>query len=255
MQQETAVIAGAGLAETGRASRWPARLDLAQSLSGLVLGLFMWGHMLFVSSILLGNDAMWAVARAFEGYFLFGRPYPAIVSGVVAAVMLLLAVHAALALRKFPASYRELRTMRDHLRVLRHPDTTLWLWQVATGFVLLLLAFVHLYLLFVSPDRIGPYESADRVWSDHLWPLYLVLLFAVEIHGTVGLYRLCLKWGWFLGTNPTVARRRLKALKWGITVFFLALGLASLAAYIRIGIEHADDYGEPYRPAWVSERE
>lgn len=47
---------------------WPARLDLLQSASGLFLGLFMWLHMLFVSSILLGNDAMWAVARFFEGY-------------------------------------------------------------------------------------------------------------------------------------------------------------------------------------------
>jgi len=29
-----------------------------QSASGLVLGLFMWGHMFFVSSVLLGKDAM-----------------------------------------------------------------------------------------------------------------------------------------------------------------------------------------------------
>jgi fumarate reductase subunit C len=43
----------------GRKSRWPAKLDWLQSASGLVLGLFMWGHMFFVSSILLGKDAMW----------------------------------------------------------------------------------------------------------------------------------------------------------------------------------------------------
>ena len=248
MQHDSAVIGGAGLADATRASRWPARLDLAQSVSGLILALFMWGHMLFVSSILLGADAMWTVSRAFEGYFLFGKAYPAIVAGVVACIMLLIAVHAVLAVRKFPVSYRELRTFRDHMRVLRHGDTSLWLWQVVTGFALFLLAFVHLYLLLVSPDRIGPYESADRVWSDHLWPLYLVLLFAVEIHGTVGLYRLCVKWGWFAGPDVIATRRRLKAAKWVITVFFLALGLASLAAYIKIGIEHADRYGEPYVP-------
>jgi fumarate reductase subunit C len=34
-------------------------------------------------------------------------------------------------------------------------------------------------------------------------------------------------------------------------VFFLVLGLATLAAYIKIGIEHAPNYGQPYTPAWV----
>ena len=43
------VIAGVGLADRPSKSRWPARMDLAQSLTGLVLGLFMWGHMFFVS--------------------------------------------------------------------------------------------------------------------------------------------------------------------------------------------------------------
>ena len=52
MTQPSTMIAGVGLAERARKSRWPARMDLAQSLTGLFLGLFMWGHMFFVSSIL-----------------------------------------------------------------------------------------------------------------------------------------------------------------------------------------------------------
>jgi fumarate reductase subunit C len=94
---------------SARSSRWPARLDLMQSLSGLTLGVFMWVHMFFVSSILLGRDAMWTVARFFEGYYFFGRPLPWLVSMVVATVFALFIVHAALALRKFPASYRQYR--------------------------------------------------------------------------------------------------------------------------------------------------
>jgi len=62
-----------------RKSRWPSRLDLTQSLTGLILGVFMWGHMFFVSSILLGRDAMWTVARFFEGYHIFGRSIHALV--------------------------------------------------------------------------------------------------------------------------------------------------------------------------------
>lgn len=235
------------------ASRWPARLDVAQSASGLLLGLFMWGHMFFVASILLGKDAMWTVARFFEGYHLFGRTFPWLVSILVGCIFVLFVLHAMLALRKFPSSYRQYRSWRDHMKGLRHEDTTLWYWQVVTGFALFFLASVHLYTMFTRPDEIGPYMSADRVWSDLMWPLYLVMLFAVELHGGIGLYRVALKWGWFEGADPAVTRQRLRVLKWTLTAFFLLLGLATLAAYMKIGIEHAPFYGEPYLPAWLSE--
>ena len=65
----------------------------------------------------------------------------------------------------------------------------------------------------------------------------------------------CVKWGWFAGRrSERDAGERLKILKWALTVFFLVLGLATLAAYIKIGIEHAPNYGETYIPAWVQRR-
>ena len=244
-------LAGVHFADPARASHWPARLDLVQSASGLVLALFMWGHMAFVSSILLGKDAMWTVTRFFEGYFVFGRSYPWIVSLAVSGVITLLVVHAMLAVRKFPIDYGQYRAFRDHVGTMKHGDTTLWWWQVVTGFAMFFLASIHLHAMLTRPERIGPFESADRVWSDHYWPLYLVLLFVVELHGGIGLYRLAVKWGWFSGRDANATRRRLKTLKWALTVFFLALGLATLAAYVKIGIEHADRAGEGYTPAWV----
>ncbi|HTS23146.1 MAG TPA: fumarate reductase cytochrome b subunit [Casimicrobiaceae bacterium] len=249
MDSSTQIIAGAGLTDRARKSRWPARLDLWQSATGLLLVVFMWAHMFFVSSILISRDAMWTVTRLFEGYFVFGRSYPAIVSTAVAIVIGLFVAHALLAMRKFPISYRQLGTFRGHMRVMHHEDTTLWFWQVFTGFAMFFLASVHLYLMLTRPDRIGPFESADRVWSDHLWPLYLLLLLAVELHGGIGLYRLALKWGWLGSVDASVLRRRLKALKWSLTVFFLVLGLTTLVAYIRIGIEHQARYGERYVPS------
>ncbi len=234
-----------------RKSVWPARLDWMQSVSGLILALFMWGHMFFVSSILLGKDAMWTVTKAFEGYFVFGRSFPWLVSLVVAAILALVVTHAMLAVRKFPINYRQYRSFRDHANTMKHGDTDLWWWQVVTGFALFFMASVHLYIMLTRPESIGPFGSADRMWTDHFWPLYLVLLFAVELHGGIGLYRLAVKWGWFTGPEPNAARKRLKTLKWALTVFFLALGLATLAAYIKIGIEHAPKAGEPYTPAWA----
>ena len=231
-------------------SRWPARLDFAQSGSGLLLGLFMWGHMFFVSSILISEDAMWAITKMFEGYFFFGRAYPGIVSGVVAIVFMLFIAHAGLALRKFPINYSQYRVYRDHMGMMRHEDTTLWWWQVVTGFAMFFLASVHLYQMLMHPGLIGPYESADRMWSGRWWPLYLVLLFAVELHGGIGLYRLAVKWGWFTGKNANATRKNLKRLKWALSLFFIVLGLATMAAYIKIGIAHADRVGERYVPTW-----
>ncbi len=232
-------------------SLWPGRLDLLQSASGLLLALFMWLHMFFVSSILLGKETFWYVARFFEGQFILGRPYPLIVSLFVALIALLIALHALLALRKFPADWKQYRAIWYHTRSFKHGDTTLWLIQVATGFSLFFLASIHLYAMFSQPELIGPYASSDRVWSQNFWPLYLVLLFAVEIHAVVGLYRLCLKWGWFLGSDPTVGRRRLRRVKWALSLFFILLGLATLGAYIKIGMEHAPMQGERYSPPGI----
>lgn len=244
-------IAASGLAVRAGKRRWPARLDVLQSASGLALVLFLWGHMFFVASILLGKDAMWAVTRFFEGYYLFGEAHPEIVSVIVALVIALFVGHAVLALRKVPGSYRQYREFRSHMNVFHHTDTSLWFWQAFTGFALLFLASPHLYAMLTHADSIGPYGSSDRVWSDRMWGLYAVLLLAVEFHGGIGLYRLIVKWGWFGNHDPLAARARLRRLKWAITGFFLALGFLTLAAYIRIGIEHADRYGEPYVPAFI----
>ncbi len=248
-------VAAPRAASGARAARprsvWPARLDWLQSVTGLCLALFMWGHMFFVSSILVSKDAMWTITKMFEGYFFFGRAYPGIVSCVVAVVIALFVVHAALAVRKFPINYGQFSTYREHMKLMKHEDTTLWYWQVVTGFMLFFLASPHLFQMITQPGRIGPFESADRVWSYVWWPMYIVLLFAVEVHGGVGLYRLAVKWGWFAGPDPDATRKKLKTFKWALTVFFLALGLATLAAYVKIGIEHAPKVGERYVPASV----
>ncbi len=117
-------------------------------------------------------------------------------------MFILFIAHAGLAVRKFPINYAQYRVYRDHMGMMHHEDTTLWWWQVVTGFAMFFLASVHLYQMLMHPGLIGPFESADRVWSGRWWPLYLVLLFAVELHGGIGLYRLAVKWGWFEGQGP-----------------------------------------------------
>lgn len=251
MQTPTKAMTASGAVRPPTKSRWPARMDLLQSLSGLALGLFMWGHMMFVSSILIGKDAMWTVTKFFEGYFLFGRAFPGIVSVIAALITAILVLHAFLAMRKFPANWRQYHVFNEHRQMLRHMETTLWWAQVITGFALFFLVFPHVYKLLMHPADIGPYESARDLINGRMWPLYLGLLLAVEIHAGIGMYRLAMKWQWFVGSDPAAGRRRLRNLAWGLTLFLIALGLTTMSAYARIGLERQHMPAEKYVPSWV----
>ncbi len=231
-----------------RKSAMPARLDLLQSLSGLALALFMWVHLLLVSSILISKDAMLFVTRMMEGSLSPSEHggYPLIVKLAVVGVLFLFVLHAGLAMRKFPANWRQWRTMRSHVKMMKHGDTTQWWIQAITGFVMFFLGSAHLLIMFANHDAIGPYLSSDRFVHYGLWPLYIILLFSVELHGAIGLYRLAVKWGVFDGKDPVRNRKRLKKVKWALTVFFLGLGIASFVAYVKIGIEKKAPVGTRY---------
>lgn len=239
-----------------RKSRMPARLDLLQSLSGLALAIFMWLHLILVASILLGKDAMWAVTEFIELSFLSrdGTGYHVIPWLIAVGVFLLFVFHAALAMRKFPSTWKQYHTYRSHMRMLRHADTTQWYVQAVTGFVMFFLGSVHLYVMMTNPDNIGPYASADRFVSQWMAPLFFVLLFAVELHATIGMYRLAVKWGLFGGPDPRARRRQLQRVKSVLSVVFLTLGILSWLAYVKIGMEHRAHAGERYAASLAAEQ-
>jgi len=229
-------------------SRIPARLDFAQSGTGLILGLFMWVHMLLVGSIILGKGSFNFVAKTMELSFLSdtGHGFPIAVFFAVLTVFTLFIVHALLGVRKFPISWKQHRILRDQMQMMNHTDTNLWYIQVITGFIMFFAGSVHLYIMLTNPGSIDPYLSADRVVSSNMWPLYLILLICVELHGTIGLYRLCMKWGWFAGKDARQSRQNLKKMKNRATIFFLTIGILALLVFVVIGINHRDRVGERY---------
>lgn len=226
-------------------SRLPARLDFAQSATGLILGLFMWVHMMLVGSIILGKDMFYTVAKTMELAFLdpAGYGYPIAVFFAVSGVGTLFILHALLGVRKFPISWKQHRIFRDQMQMMKHQDTNLWYVQVITAFIMFFAGSVHLYMMWSNPAGIGPYMSADRIVSGNMWPLYLVLLISVELHGTIGLYRLCLKWDLIPGK---MTREKLKVWKNRLTIFFISIGILALLVFIVIGIRHRDNAGEKY---------
>ncbi len=233
---------------TEKKSRIPARLDFVQSGTGLILGLFMWVHMFLICSIILGKGSFNFVANFMELAFLSdtGHGYPIAVFFAVCTIFTLFIIHALLGVRKFPISWKQHRIIVDQMQMMKHQDTNLWYIQVVTGFIMFFAGSVHLYTMLTNPGSIGPYMSADRIVSGNMWPLYIILLICVEFHATIGIYRLCMKWGWFAGKDARKSRKMLKTLKNRLTIFFLSIGILALLVFIVIGIGHRDKAGEKY---------
>jgi len=135
---------------------------------------------------------------------------------------------------------------RTHAKLMNHPDTNLWFIQISSGFMLFFLGSIHLYMMMTQPQNIGPFASADRIYSDNMWIVYLMLLVSVVLHAGVGVYRLIMKWGWLDGKDPKANRIKTRKVVKMVTIAYLLIGLFSLGAYIKIGYEHQDHYGERY---------
>ncbi len=225
----------------------PARLDFLQSSTGLILALFITGHILFEASILISNEMMYKVTLMFEGYYFFGERYPGIISFLAAAISVVFILHAGLAVRKFPASYRDYKTIKEHTKRLKHEDSYLWMVQVITGFMMFFIGSVHLYIMMSQPSNIGPYASSYRVVDEFMGPLYFLLLVSVVSHAFIGLYRLALKWGFMEGENTKLSRKRFKLLMNTMIVLYIVVGLASLAKYTYIGMTNDLSDGVRYQ--------
>jgi fumarate reductase subunit C len=220
--------------------------ELISGGTGLVLALFMWGHVILVGSILTGERGFDWMATMLEDYY--------VAQPTVAAIFALFLVHAVLASRKIPAQLVERRQMidlakglsqsgrervpsrRDNSPFVPHLESMLWIWQVRTGMAILVLGSFHLILIGVdifTPlfGEIAGIESAtslSRVAAG-LWLPYAILLLCVEFHASVGLYRLAVKWG--SGFLPR--RRYLHRIEQ--IIFWLVLGLGTLTLLVLAG--------------------
>jgi len=228
-------------------SRTIAKLDFWQSATGLILGIFISGHIVFESSILVSKELMYKVTIMFEGYYFFGETYPGIISFLAGFIFVVFILHAGIAMRKFPSSYRQYKIIKQHSIRMNHSDTYLWLVQIVTGFIMFFTGSVHLFMMMTQPQNIGPYISASRITQEMMWILYVVLLVSVVLHAFIGLYRLVLKWGFFEGKNAKKSRKRHKLFLKVMIAIYLILGFLALGKYIYIGLNHDFSDGVRYQ--------
>lgn len=213
--------------------------EMISGASGLVLALFMWGHVLLVGSILTGTRGFDWLASTLEAYY--------IAQPTVIVIFALFVVHAVLAGRKIPARVRERRAFLQLSASLRRPEaisgfephleSMLWIWQVRTGIVIAVLGSFHLILLgmdvltpvFGEAAGIESATSLARVQGG-LWLPYAILLLCVEFHASVGLYRLAVKWG----AGAFLSRPVLHGIE--RVIFWVVLGLGAVTLLVLAGV-------------------
>lgn len=208
----------------------------------------MWGHVVLVGSILTGERGFDWLATFLEDYY--------IAQPTVFAIIVLFLVHAALAARKIPSQLKERKrilrlakglsrsgrekvaTRTEHSPFRPHVESMLWIWQVRTGLIMLVLGSFHLVLMamdILTPlyGEIAGIESATSMArvSAGLWLPYAVLLLCVEFHASVGLYRLAIKWGADLWMSRAMMHLVERIIFW-LILFLGAVTLVVLAGWM-----------------------
>ena len=187
------VIAGVTLKDAKRASKWTAYFDVAQSVTGLLLGLFLFCHMAFTSSIQFGKDLFWNLIQCSGLTPIFGHEQVWAHFIFVAVITVLVIIHALCALCRFPTSYKQLRDIFAHNKFVHHTDTRLWVIQFVTAIILTATVFPHVMGMLTAPSEIDP--NLSSVHTYHMGLIWtFIFLVATELHGMIGLYRLGVKW-------------------------------------------------------------
>lgn len=204
-----------------RPGRRDAFMDWIQMLSGASLILFMWCHMLLVSSVILSPKIMDAIAWFFE------VTYMAQLGGPV--IFLVFLVHFVLAARKMPFTAGDQKTIWSHAQLLKHRDTWLWLVQAGTAMIVLIMGGIHMWVV-LNDLPITAAKSAARMANGGWTLFYIVLLPVVELHVSIGFYRILVKWG-FISTSNRAKAKKAEMILFSV---FMVVGILTIIRFLTL---------------------
>jgi len=205
-------------APAGKSGKWDGAMDWLQMLSGASLILFMWCHMLLVSSVVISPGVMNAIAHFFEatGMAQVGGPL----------IFLVFLTHFVLAARKIPFRFDGQKTIWQHAKMMRHGDTWMWVVQAVSAMIILIMGSIHIWVVLTDLP-ITAVKSAARIQGGFWTAFYLILLPLAELHVGIGLYRIAVKWGFVKSED----RSKFKKTENLITYGFITIGLITLVRF------------------------
>ena len=210
-------------APAGKSGKWDGALDWLQMLSGVSLILFMWCHMLLVSSVVISPDLMNGIAWFFEatGMAQVGGPL----------IFFVFLTHFVLAARKIPFRMDGQKTIWQHARMMHHTDTWMWVVQAVSAMVILVMGSIHMWVVLTDLP-ITAAKSAARIQGGFWAVFYLFLLPLAELHVGIGFYRIGVKWGFVKDKD----RARFKRGENLLTLMFICIGLITLVRFLFLTI-------------------
>ncbi|MEZ7198629.1 succinate dehydrogenase/fumarate reductase cytochrome b subunit [Pseudodesulfovibrio karagichevae] len=210
-------------APTGKSGKWDGALDWLQMLTGASLILFMWCHMLLVSSVVISPRLMNAIAGFFEATYMAQVGGPLIFLGFL--------LHFVLAARKIPFRAEGQKTIWQHARMMHHGDTWLWVVQIVSAMLILVMGSIHMWVVLTDLP-ITAAKSAARVQSGFWAVFYFFLLPLAELHVGIGFYRIGVKWGFIKDRERDKFKRGENLL----TGMFIAIGLITLIRFLFLSV-------------------
>lgn len=168
------------------------KLDFYQVLTGILLACFIFGHLLLVSSVLLGTNVFDGLAWILEELY--------IAQFILPAILLLVFAHFLIAARKMPFRQGEFVTFLSHARSMKHPETWAWLVQIVTAVIILALASTHI-IEVMSDLPITAEKSAARMQEGSGAWFYISLLLCSWFHVGIGIFRMGVKYGYITIKN------------------------------------------------------
>ncbi|MBI9110621.1 succinate dehydrogenase/fumarate reductase cytochrome b subunit [Maridesulfovibrio ferrireducens] len=206
---------------TAKSGKSDAILDWLQMCSGVALIIFVFMHMSLVSSVIINTSIMDTIAHTYE------KNYMAQIGGPI--LFLLFLFHFYLAARKIPFRFEGQKTIWAHAKMMHHRDTWLWIVQVISAMLILVMGSIHMWAV-LSDLPITAARSAARVQSGPWLYFYLVLAPLVVLHVVAGLYRIAVKWGFIRDYQ----RSKLNRFATGLAVVFICIGLATLVRFMTL---------------------
>jgi len=191
-------------------ARKTLRDERISGASGAFLALFILGHLVLESSILVSAELYGFVANFLEHTIPLAQP-------LIVVVTIVFFIHFIWAGRKIPAKLHERKKMlelgellknsnkgwqqdsKSDIRLRPHFETSLWIIQVRTGMIVLATGTFHLFLvlwnIFTDMGVLGQevgltVEVATSRVESGLWILYAILMVTVVAHMAIGIYRL-----------------------------------------------------------------
>ncbi len=200
----------------------PGRMDFVQAITGALLAVFTLVHLLFVSTVLITPGLMDSLGWLLEELYLaqIGGPL----------ILLIMVIHFIIAARKMPFHVGSLPTYFKHAKSMRHCDTWLWLVQVITAIMLLVMVTSHIIVVMYSLPITA--ESSAMREQGGWTPFYIVLLICVGLHLGIGLFRIGVKYGYITDSTRALWTKR----TWYLILAYVGLGLLTMIRFHFINV-------------------